>query len=260
MPPTELIAELSTAHGGDRAWQETLIESCAVAGFDYAKFQSFETRHLKASDPQWFWLSRCELSNADHNRLVKKCSEVGVSFLTTVYTWDKVHYLHDLGLHAIKVGSGEGGDLKLLEEVSRYDWRIFLSTGLWTDEDMDNALRILRGSNVTLLHTVSEYPTLLESVNLGRIAWLHDATGLPVGYSDHTIGKEAALAAIGMRVPVLEVHHALPGSPRQQPWDKSLQDLRRLGEFARSVERMHAPHPIVKPPGEKRPYVGRWQA
>ena len=259
MPQTELIAELSTSHGGQRAWQDKLVESCAIAGFDYAKFQSYEMRHLKTSDPQWFWLSQCELSNADHNRLVKTCSNMGVSFLTTVYHKDRVHFLHDLGLHAIKVGSGEGGQLDLIEEVAKYNWRIFLSTGLWTITEMHDVVDILAFKDVVLMHTVSEYPTLVESANLGRIARLHDATSLPVGYSDHTIGKDTALAAIGMRVPAVEVHHSLHGAPRCQPWDKDLVQLKRIGEFARSVERMHAPKDTFRAPGEKRKYVGRWQ-
>ena len=256
---TELIAELSTSHGGDRAWLAKLVESCAIAGFDYAKVQSWQTKHLKPSDPQWFWFTRCELSDADHKFFIKECEKVGVTPLTTAYTWDRVYALHDMGFQAIKIGSGEGGQYDLLEEVARYSWKVYLSTGLWTDEELDTAMRILKGSDVTLLPTVSEYPTPSESVNLGRIAWLRERTGLPVGYSDHTIGKDAALAAVGARVHVLEVHHSLPGAPRVMPWDKTLLDIKRIGEFARSVDRMYTPGEMVKSPGEKRPYVGRWQ-
>lgn len=261
MGMTTLIAELSTSHGGERAWMSKFIESVALAGFDFAKFQSGQTKHLKASDPQFFWQSKCELSNADHVWLVKECSKVGVSFLTTAYHWDRVYFLHDLGLHAIKVGSGEGGNTKLLEEVSRYPWKIYLSTGLWTQDDLNQALRILHGSDVVLMHTVSEYPTPMAKANLRRMEWLRQETrrGRPVGYSDHTIGKDAALAAIAMGADALEVHHSLSGAPRVQPWDKDLVQLKRIAEFAKAFTMMTQPNRMLWAPGEARPYVGRWQ-
>lgn len=257
---TTLCAELSTSHGGERAWMSKFIESVALAGFDFAKFQSYQVKHLNPLDKQFAWLSQCELSNADHIWLVKECSKVGVSFLTTAFHWDRVYFLHDLGLHAIKVGSGEGGHTKLLEEVSRYPWKIYLSTGLWTLDDLDQAMRILHGADVTFLHTVSEYPTPMAQANLGRMAWLRENV-LPhfsVGYSDHTIGKDAALAAIAMGADALEVHHSLSGAPRVQPWDKDLVQLKRIAEFAKAFTMMTQPNRMLWAPGEARPYVGRW--
>lgn len=240
---------------------QKFCESAAIAGFDFLKAQSYQVKHLNPLDAQFAWLSQCELNNADHIWLVKECSKVGVSFLTTAYHWDRVYFLHDLGLHAIKVGSGEGGNTQLLEEVSRYPWKIYLSTGLWTDDDLDQALRILHGSNVTLLHTVSEYPTPLAKANLGRMAWLRKAirpAQHAVGYSDHTIGKDAALTAMAMGADAIEVHHSLSGAPRVKPWDKDLVQLKRIAEFAKSYALLTQPNRMLWTPGEARPYVDRW--
>ena len=257
---TDLIVEVASNHGGERAWMEKFVESAALVGADFVKFQSFQTKHLRHDDPQHDWFRKAELTDADHVWLVRECSKVGVSFLSTAFSVDRVDFLHDLGLHAIKVGSGEGGLLSMLEAVARHDWHIYLSTGQWTQADLDEACDILKNNDVTVMHTVSEYPTLSERANLSRIRWLSEKTGFPVGYSDHTIGKTAALAALGMGVSALEVHHSLPGAPRRNAWDKDLIDLRVIAEFNRTVARMRQPQPMVKAPGEERKYVGRWQA
>jgi hypothetical protein len=81
----------------------------------------------------------------------------------------------------------------------------------------------------------------------------------PVGYSDHTIGKDAAFAAIAMGADAIEVHHSLPGAPRVQPWDKDFVQLKRIAEFAKAFALMTQPGKMLWGPMEQRPFVGRWQ-
>jgi N,N'-diacetyllegionaminate synthase len=256
--PTSIIAELSTSHGGERAWQDKLIESAATAGADFVKFQSHQTAHLSPADPQFGWMQRAELSDADHKRLIKKCRECGITFLTTPFHADRVPFLAKLGLTAIKVGSGEAMHVPMLEAVAAYPWTIYLSTGLFTLAELDRAMWILRDRDVVLLHCVTKYPTPVADVNMGRMAWLAHHTGRLCGYSDHTIGRDAAIFAIGQCAEVVEVHHSLPAAPRFREWDKDFLMLRRICEFRDSTATMRTVASMMQPEGTKRPFVGRW--
>lgn len=255
----EIIAELSTSHGGDRAWQERLIESAALAGADFVKFQSYQVRHLSPSDPQFVWMKQAELSDKDHKRLIAKCAKCGVKFLTTPFHEDRVEFLHDLGLPAIKIGSGEAMRPQMLEAVSHYDWTVYLSTGLLTLDELDRALGILDDNVVVVMHTVSQYPTQLKDANMTRMAWLALKTGRQVGYSDHTIGSVAAEYAVAQHAAAVEVHHSIQAAPRFKPWDKDWAQLKRICEFRGAVDTMTAKGPMMQKMGE-RPYVGRWTA
>lgn len=260
--PSDLIVECASNHGGERPWMSKLIESAAIVGARYAKFQSYQTKHLRRDDPQYDWLKHAELSDADHEWLLKECAKCGVEFLTTVYTADRVPFLASLGLKAIKVGSGESCERSVLEAVGQagLGWVIYLSTGLWTGADMEQALDLLAGRPVTLLHTVSEYPTPAAHANIGRMNRLWEYTGWPTGYSDHTEGYWAAITALANGAPVVEVHHSLPGAPRRSTWDKNIGELSRIATYSRMVDALLNHGSLCRPLGEERPYVGRWQA
>lgn len=258
--PADIIVECASNHGGERPWMSKLIESAALVGARYAKFQSYQTKHLRRDDPQYDWLKHAELSDADHEWLLKECAKCGVEFLTTVYTADRVPFLAELGLNAIKVGSGEAGERSVLKAVAQHPWTIYLSTGLWTSDDMNQALDILAGRSVVLLHAVSEYPTPTGHANLRRMDYLREWTGWPAGYSDHTEGYWAAITALACGAPVVEVHHSLPGAPRRNVWDKNIGELARIATYSRMADALMRSQPMFKQPGEERNYVGRWQA
>lgn len=257
--PTEIIVEVASNHGGEQAWQDTLIESVALAGADTIKFQSYQTKHLSPADIQYAWLRKSQLSDDDHRRLIKKCESVGLKFLTTPFHEDRVPFLADLGLKAIKIGSGEAMRVPLLEAVaSNPGWRVYLSTGLLTSAELDKALWILREHEVVLLHCVTKYPCEASEVNMGRMRWLEENTARPCGYSDHTVGLSAALYAIGAGAVCVEVHHSVPGAPRMAYWDKTFQDLTRVVAFRNAAEKMETPGPMFPQSDQERPYVGRW--
>jgi N,N'-diacetyllegionaminate synthase len=62
---------------------------------------------------------------------------------------------------------------------------------------------------IFLLHCTSSYPAAYEEVNLNVLKTYQSAFGLPVGYSDHTIGYEVASAAVAMGACIIEKHFTL---------------------------------------------------
>jgi sialic acid synthase SpsE len=259
--PTEIIAEFSSNHGGRRDILSRMLDEAVAARVDTIKVQSYETRHLSRDDPQFSWLQRSELLNTDHAWLLRECARKGMNFLTTVFHQDRVPFLASLGLPAIKIGSGEACNKQLLSAVAKHPWKVYVSTGLVTGHELDTCVDILHGHDVVLMHTVSKYPTLTPEVNLGRMSWLALRHGLCVGYSDHTAGIHAPLAAIARGAAAVEVHSVARGDvPRRNAWDKDADDLTTLVMFRDAMEKMLAPGRMLWEPHEQRPFTGRWNA
>lgn len=255
---TEIIAEIASNAGGHRAVAERLIAACASSLVDTVKFQSVSPSHLSTDDPQRSWLSQAEWSRADHLKLLNACQKSGVRFLTTVFHPDRVRMLAELGLSRIKIGSGEVPDTDLLAAVARYPWTVVLSTGLCTLAELDAAVELFAG-RVSLLHCVSQYPTPTAAVNWPRVAWLRDRYHVPVGFSDHTIGNDAALLALADGVDLLEMHVSDADCPRTSAWDKTPADLAQLTTFREAVQMMRRLRPMMPAKADRRPYVGRWR-
>jgi len=258
---TEIIAEFSSNWGGDRSVLTRMLDEATMARADRIKTQSYQVKHLRKDDPQYAWFKQAELLDTDHRWLLRECAKRGMAFLTTAFTADRIPFLADLGLDAIKIGSGEGGNAVLLEAVAAHPWKVYLSTGLLTQHELDTAVDILSSHRVVLMHTVSEYPTQTAHVNLGRMGWLASRTGFEVGYSDHTTGLHAPLAAIARGAYAVEVHYAAAGTvPRRNVWDKDRDDLTTLVLFRDAMASMLAPGKMLWDAHESRPFVGRWQA
>ncbi len=257
---TEIIAEFSSNHGGHRDVLTRMLNEAVMARVDRIKVQSYQVRHLASTDPQYAWLKQAELTDADHTWLIKECAKKGIDFLTTVFHPSRVPFLADLGLDAIKVGSGEASNPVLLEAIAAHPWKVYLSTGLVTGADLDRAVDILGHNRLTLMHTVSEYPTPTYRVNLPRMSWLAVRHGMPVGYSDHTSGIHAAMAAISRGAEAVEVHSVARGdAPRHMVWDKDVEDLTTLVLFRDAVAKMMYARRMLWEPQEERPHVGRWR-
>ena len=258
--PSEIIAEFSSNWGGKREVLSRMLDEAVVAKVDWVKTQSHSIQHLNPDDPQWAWMMQAEMLDTDHTWFQRQCAMRGMKWLTTPFHPSRVPFLADLGLEAIKVGSGEASDPVMLEVIAKYPWKVYLSTGLMTAQDFLRTLTILHDREVVLMHTVSEYPTPTRKVNLGRMEWLADQFGLPVGYSDHTTGLHAALAAIARGAAAVEVHFAAQGDvPRRNVWDKDRDDLSTLVLFRDAMEQMLAPGRMLWHNGEERPYVNRWR-
>jgi N,N'-diacetyllegionaminate synthase len=252
----ELIAELASNHGGDLDLACDLIRQCAEAGADTVKVQSYQTRHLNPADPQFAWLRQAELSDDAHEQLMRCCDDYRVKFLTTVFHEDRVPFLASLGLTHLKIGSGEAMRRPLIDAVAAYPWHVYVSTGLATLNEIAYAVKML-GNRLTLMHTVSQYPTPLDHANLPRIAWLREKFGVPVGYSDHTVGLDASMAAMCMGADVVEKHFSPTNGPRESAWDLGPINLVLLANFRDDVTAMMTPRSMDHD-RKDRPFIGRW--
>lgn len=254
--PCFIIAEAGVNHNGDMDRALELIDAAAAAGADAVKFQTFSADRLvtrrarkaayqkQTTDPgetQYAMLKRLELSYADHERLLTHARHRGITFLSTPFDKESLDLLVSLGLPAIKIGSGELTNLPLLQHAAAAGRPIVLSTGmsyLGEVEDAVHAIQARGAPPLALLHCVSNYPAAVGDVNLRAMATLASAFGLPVGYSDHTLGFSVAVASVALGACVLEKHftldRSLPGPDHRASLEPT--DLAAMIRAVREVE------------------------
>ena len=226
---TLIIAEAGVNHNGDLSLAKQLIDVAAEAGVDLVKFQTFNanrqvTRTAKKADyqnqttdsneSQHEMLRRLELTEAMHKVLIDHCALRNIGFFSTGFDIESVDLLLSLGQDLFKIPSGEITNLPYLRHIGRLGKTVILSTGMATLGDIEAALDVLEQAGtvraqITVLHCTTEYPTLMNDVNLRAMQSIHTAFRVAVGYSDHTQGIEVAIAAVAMGASVIEKHFTL---------------------------------------------------
>ncbi len=251
-----VIAEAGVNHDGDVGRAHALIDAAAAAHADVIKFQTFSADLLASaeapkagyqhqgahdSESQREMLRRLELPPECYSELIAHAGEAGLIFLSTPFDDRAADLLESLEIPAFKVSSGDLTNLPFLRRLARKRRPLLLSTGMSTLAEVALAVDAVReeGSHdFALLHCVSDYPARPSDVNLRAMLTLGDAFGCVVGYSDHTLGSEIALAAVALGAQILEKHvtldRLLPGPDHSASLEPG--DLNELVSAVRRVE------------------------
>lgn len=238
---TIVIAEIGENHVGDMERAEAMIVEAARAGADVVKFQSYRAADVSDNDPEKEWFGKVQLSDADHFRLKAVADKVEVEFLSAPFTVERARFLCErLGLKKIKIASSEMLNFPLLDYVNQHAEAVFLSTGMATLDEAAQAVQHLgKVGALSILHCTTQYPTEPEDANLAVIETLR--ARFPehqVGYSDHTIGIRASIAAVAAGAQVIEKHFTLdktlPGTDHIISADPN--ELKSMVQEIRAVE------------------------
>lgn len=240
---TIVVAEIGINHGGDRGAAERLVRAAAEAGADAVKFQTYRTaRRVLAGSPIYDLLERCELS-FDAQRDLKHLAEaLGLEFFSTPFDEECVDFLDSLGVCAFKLASFDIVNGPLARRVIGTRRLLIASTGMASRDEVDALVGTTRDASVplVLLHCISSYPTPDECANLRVIETLRSRYGVPVGYSDHTLGVDASVLAVAAGAVMLEKHFTLDrnldGPDHALSADPAL--MQTLVDRVRSVEQM----------------------
>ncbi len=230
-PSILIIAEAGVNHNGSLDLALKLIDAAAEAGADVVKFQTFSATHLTtasaekaayqaensgAAESQRQMLQRLEMSPEMHLRLMERCRERGIEFLSTPFDFPSIDFLSGLGLGTLKIPSGEITNLPYLRKIGALRKKIILSTGMSDLEEISAALEALEKAgtprgDVSILHCTTEYPAPFAEVNLRAMHAIREAfPGIAgTGYSDHTPGIEISLAAAALGATIIEKHFTL---------------------------------------------------
>lgn len=227
-----IIAEAGVNHNGDIDMALRLVDAAAEAGADFVKFQTFSAERLAtrnaekagyqlantdAAESQFDMLRRLELSPAAHDRIISRCRERGIGFFSTGFDIESLDFLAKLELPMVKVPSGEITNLPYLRHIAAMKLPVLLSTGMATLDEVGQAVAVLENGGVardsiTALHCTSDYPAAMQDVNLRAMQTLEKELGVAIGYSDHTLGIEIAVAAVALGATVIEKHFTLDTS------------------------------------------------
>lgn len=247
-----VIAEIGGNHNGSPETAYKLVEMAAAAGANAVKFQTYrgETLVHPSVEPlpivkrhyatQLERFKSLELDWAVYERIVAQCGKLGIDFITTPFDLDILHRMAPF-MPAIKIASGDLTYVQLIRAAAATGKPVILSTGMATVDEIDAALGDVPAAQRVLLHCASIYPLPPDQANLRAIPTMSRRwPDVPIGYSDHTVGIEACVAAVALGAAVIEKHFTLDKS--QVPGDHVLSadpdDLATMVRFIRNVRRM----------------------
>ncbi len=260
-----VIAEAGVNHNGDADLALKLVDAAADAGADAVKFQTFTAGKLVArgtakaayqeantgGGDQYSMLLGLELKPADYPRLRARAAARGIEFMSTPFDTESAAMLVGMGMQKLKIPSGEITNFPFLLELVEFGLPLILSTGMATLEEVQEAVTAIEGAcarrgrarpGLTLLHCTSNYPAKPEEVNLRAMQTMREHFDLPVGYSDHTEGTAASIAAAALGARVVEKHftlsRAMPGPDHRASVEP--EELKLMVQQIREVEAMCA--------------------
>lgn len=230
---TIIIAEAGVNHNGDLSLAKKLIDAGHKAGADYIKFQTFKAESLaipglrkadyqvtqkKLSEDQFEMLRSLELSNDMYKKLLDYANVNKIKIFSTSFGIEESTFLSSLNQKIFKIPSGEITNLPYLRHIAKLSPKqIYLSTGMSNLNEVIFAVDSLVESgyhkkNITVMHCTSCYPANAEEINLRAMLTMKNEIGVDIGYSDHTLGSEVAIAAVAMGASVIEKHFTLDKS------------------------------------------------
>lgn len=253
--PPFVIAEMSSSHNGDLDRAIKLIDAAVEAGASAVKLQSYDPAKLavarggldKTLDKgPWAGWTLGDLYQAAHTPrawfpvLFEHAERAGITIFSSVFSEEEVDFLNQLGAPAFKISSFEASDRRLIAKAASTGKPIIISTGMTSNDEVRQSLvaTIDNGSSkAALLHCVSAYPCPIEDANIGRIPELRHTFLAPVGFSDHTLGNDAAIGAIALGACIIEKHLTLARSDGGLDADFSCEpyELKALVTSARNV-------------------------
>jgi N-acetylneuraminate synthase len=223
--PPFIIAEAGVHHFNSVELAKTYILQARIAGVQAIKFQTYTASRIAARWAPTYWDSeggltqydifaeRSKLTREDYGLLFAYARELGVLFMSTPFDQDAASMLHELGMAAFKIASADITHFPLLRHIKQFNKPVLLSTGASTLDEIRQAVTLLDGVPIALLHCSLSYPTAITDANLGRITTLQrEFPDLVIGYSDHTQPQDTPFAcplAVGLGARIIEKHYTL---------------------------------------------------
>lgn len=247
-----IIAEAGVNHNGDLTIAKKLIDMACNCGADAIKFQTFKAEestgsyankakyqkeNMKKEESQLEMIKKLELPFEAFKILKKYCKEKNIDFISTPDGSESLNFLISLGVDVIKIGSTEISNPEFLKEIGFSNKEIILSTGMSYLSEVEKAINAIKstGNNkIKIMQCTTDYPCPLEDVNIRAMVTMKDAFKLPVGFSDHTLTNEAAIAATTLGAEFIEKHITL-NKNMIGPDHKASMDEKEFSSYIKSI-------------------------
>jgi N,N'-diacetyllegionaminate synthase len=212
-----LIAEIGSVHDGSFGNAGKLIEAAAACGADAVKFQTHIAEAETLADapmPPYFkgeprmpYFRRTGFSLSQWKELGARAVENKVIFLSSPFSLEAVDLLEEVGMKMYKIPSGENTNLPMLRHIAKTKKPVMLSSGMSSWGELDRAVEALQGGGpLTVMQCSTAYPCPPERVGLNVLQEMKARYGCAIGYSDHTLGYAAPIAAAALGATVIEKH------------------------------------------------------
>jgi len=253
--PAFVIAEIGNNHNGDMGLARRSIETAALTGADAVKFQKRNLKEVFTQDllskPQTHskslgstygeYRSKLEFTNDQFKELKDLSHSLGLAFFVTPFDLKSADDLSQVGMDAWKISSFDLNHKPLIEFVAQQNQPIFLSTGMATPAEMDEAVGTILKYNPQLIikHCVSVYPTPDDDLNLGAIkTMLERYKPLPIGYSGHELGFIPTVVAVSLGASSVERHFTLDKTLPGPDHNTVSLDIPEFTEMVRQIRRI----------------------
>ena len=218
--PCFVIAEIGQAHDGSLGAAHAYVDAVAKTGAQAVKFQThiadaesshdeeFRVNGFPQDSTRYDYWKRMEFTETQWAALAKHAADKGLVFLSTPFSFEAVELLERLGVPAWKIGSGETGNLAMLEKIAKTQKPILLSSGMSYWKELDEAISVLSGHHgkVGVFQCTTSYPCPPEKLGLNVIREIGDRYGCPTGLSDHSGTIYPSLAAVVLGANMIEAH------------------------------------------------------
>jgi len=222
-----IIAELGVNHNGDVQLAKKMISSAKSSGADAVKFQTWITdentsclapkaEHQKNgigdTQSQYDLIKKLELCYEEHCQLRDWARQEGIIFFSKPGSPGAVELLSKLNMELIKIGSPDLTNLPLITRTAALGLPLIISTGMGSLDEIALAVATAEETGnreLMLMHCTTAYPAPHDDLHLKFIETLQEKFAYPVGYSDHSDGWEASVAAVALGSCAIEKHFTL---------------------------------------------------
>ena len=222
-----IIAEAGVNHNGSLELAKKLVDMAAECGVDAIKFQTFKAEestgsyankaayqmeNMPVEESQLEMIKKLELPFEAFKEIKAYCVQKNIDFISTPDGEESLNVLVDLDVPVIKIGSTEVTNLEFLKKIGNTGREIILSTGMSYLKEVERAVETIRSTHnhkIKIMQCTTDYPTAVEDVNLRAMLTMKEKLNVPVGLSDHTVGNEAAIAAVALGAEFVEKHITL---------------------------------------------------
>lgn len=218
--PPLIIAEIGINHGGNLSVAKEMVRLAASAGCECVKHQTHfiqdemtkeATKIIPPNADKSIWeiMSECSLTPYEEMELKKYSEDIGLIWISTPFSRSAADFLEEIDVPAFKIGSGEADNLPLIRHIAKKGKPIILSTGMQSISSIGESVAILHDYEIeyALLECTNLYPSPPETVSLRGISELAQAfPNATIGFSDHSIGPEMALASVALGANIVERH------------------------------------------------------
>ncbi len=247
-----IIAEAGVNHNGDLETAKKMALAAKEAGADIVKYQTavpelvvskfaqkaaYQKETTNEAESQLEMVRKIHFDFESHKQLQAYCNSIGIAYLSSPFDMQSIDFLATLKMSVWKIPSGEITNLPYLEKIAAQKKPVILSTGMSTLSEIEDAVHVLESggaTDITILHCNTEYPTPYEDANLLAMRDLEEYFSCPVGYSDHTPGFEADIAAVALGAVIIEKHFTLDKS-MEGPDHKASLDVAELTQMVKAV-------------------------